>query len=211
MAQPTISILDANSASKSMETWTDAASINVPAHSLDTSLPHYRASANFTPFATAALTVIKLTGSATKAVRVTRVAVGGVSTALSTSVFKLIRVSAIGAGGTLVSPTIAKLDTAAGAATAVASHYTTAANAADTTTEGPLLHANVFTSTVTTPTVAYVEQHVLFPEKAGSGLSGQAIVLRGTSEILAVTNVAPANLAAGTVLNYTIEWREDAS
>jgi len=211
MAFLPVTILDGNSASKSMGAFQDASSVNFPAYTLDTTMPHYRASANFTPAATSALTVIKLTGSASKTVRVTRVAVGGVSTALSTSVFKLIRVSAIGAGGTLVSPTIAKLDTGAGAATAVASHYTTAANAADTTAEGPLLHSNVFTSTVTTPTVAYIEQQVLFPEKAASALGGQCIVLRGTSQILAVTNVAPANLAAGTVLNYTIEWREDDS
>lgn len=211
MAFTPVVVKDGNNASQSMGAFQDAASINYPAYTLDSTMPHYRASGNFTPFATAALTVIKLTGSASKTVRVTRVAIGGVSTALSSSVFKLIRVSAIGAGGTGVNPTIAKLDTTAGAATAVATHYTTAANAADTTSEGALLHANVFTTTVTTPTVAYVEQHVLFPEKAGSAMGGQCIVLRGTSEILAITNVAPANLGAGTVLNYSIEWREDAS
>lgn len=211
MAYTPVVILDGNNASKSMGAFQDASSVNYPSYTLDSNMPHYRASANFTPTATAALTVIKITGSASKTVRVTRVCVGGVSTALSTSVFKLIRVSAIGAGGTAVNPTIAKLDTGAGAATAVPTHYTTAANAADTTSEGPLLHANVFTSTVTTPTVAYIEQNVLFPERGAPSLGGQCIVLRGTSEILAVTNVAPANLAAGTVLNYTIEWREDAS
>lgn len=211
MAYTPVVARDGNNAAQSMGAFQDASSVNYPAVVLDSNMPHYRASANFTPFATAALTVVKLTGSASKTVRVTRVAIGGVSTALSVSVFKLIRVSAIGAGGTLVSPTIAKLDTGAAAATAVASHYTTAANAADTTAEGPLLHANVFTSTVTTPTVAYSDQQVLFPEKGASALGGHCIVLRGTSEILAITNVAPANLAAGTVLNYTIEWREDAS
>lgn len=211
MAQPTITILDGNNAAKSMETWTDAAGINVEAVSLDTSLPHYRASANFTPTATAALTVAALKGSASKTVRVTRISVGGVSTALSASVFKLIRVSALGAGGTVVTPTVAKLDTASGAATAVAEVYTTTAKAADTTAEGALAHFNVFTSTVTTPTVAYIEQQTIFPEKGASSLGGQAIVLRGTSEILALTNVTPANLGAGTVLNLTIEWREDAS
>jgi hypothetical protein len=67
----------------------------------------------------------------------------------------------------------------------------------------------VFTTTVTTPTVAYVKQGILFPEEGSP--AGQSIVLRGTSEILCVTNSTPANLGAGTVLAYTIEWREDAS
>jgi hypothetical protein len=211
MAFTPVTILDGNSASKSMGAFQDASSVNYPAYSLDSNMPHYRASASFTPFATAALTVVKLTGSATKTVRVTRVAIGGNSTALASVAFKLIRVSAIGAGGTAVNPTIAKLDTGAANATAVATHYTTAANAADTTTEGSLATFQLFTTTVSVPTVAYNEQMVVFPERGASAMGGQCIVLRGTSEILAITNINGGNLAAGTVLQYSIEWREDAS
>jgi hypothetical protein len=40
---------------------------------------------------------------------------------------------------------------------------------------------------------------------------GQAIVLRGTAQYLEVQNVLAANLAAGTVLCYFLEWEEDAS
>jgi hypothetical protein len=205
----TVNILDANSAVQSMTNNANAAGVKTPVWSLDGSLATYRASANFTPTATAALTVAALKGSASKTVHVTRVCVGGVSTALSASVFKLIRVSALGAGGTVGTATVAKLDTASAAATAVFESYTATAKAADTTAEGPLLHANVFTSTVTTPTVAYVEQGVLFPERASAGFGGQSIILRGASEILAITNVTPANLAAGTVLNITVEWWEE--
>ena len=68
----------------------------------------------------------------------------------------------------------------------------------------------ITTSTVTTPTVSGGGQpQYLFPE-AGA-LIGQAIVLRGTADFLEIQNVAPANLAAGTVLAYSIEWSEDAS
>lgn len=208
MAMSPVTILNGNSASASMSAWQDASSVNYPVFSQDTAIPHYRASANFTPTATAALTVASLKGSASKTVHVTRVCLGGVSTALSVSVWKLIRVSALGAGGTVVTPTVAKLDTAAGAATAVAEVYTTTAKVADTTAEGPLCHANVFTSTVTTPTVAMLEQCILFPERGSTSMSNQSIVLRGVSEFLAITNVAPANLGAGTVLNVTIEWAE---
>ncbi len=211
MAFAPVTILDGNSASKSMGAFQDASSVNYPAYSLDSNMPHYRASATFTPFATAALTIIKLTGSATKTVRVTRVLVGGTATGMAAPIMKLIRVSAIGAGGTAVNPTVAKLDSSVGAATAVATHYTTAANAADTTSEGPLGHYIVGMSITAVPTTNWSEQLVMFPERGGSALGGQAIVLRGTSEILAVTNVSPANMAAGTAVTYSIEWREDAS
>lgn len=211
MAYAPMTVLDGNGASKSMGAFQDANSVNYPAYTLDSMMPHYRASGTFTPFATAALTIIKLTGSATKTVRVTRVLVGGTATGMASPVFKLIRVSAIGAGGTAVSPTVAKLDTGSGAATAVATHYTTAANAADTTAEGALGHYIVGMSITAVPTTNWSEQLVLFPERGGGALGGQCITLRGTSEILAVTNVAPANMASGTVVTYSIEWREDAS
>lgn len=208
MAMSAVTVLNGNSASTSMAAWQDASSVNYPVFSLDSAIPHYRASATFTPFVTAALTIIKLTGSATKTVHVSRILVGGTATGMAAPIFKLIRVSAIGAGGTAVSPTVAKLDTGAAAATAVATHYTTAANAADTTSEGSLSHAIVGMSITAVPTTNWSEQLVLFPERGGSALGGQTIVLRGTSEILAVTNVSPANMAAGTAVTYAIEWSE---
>ena len=63
---------------------------------------------------------------------------------------------------------------------------------------------------VTTPATGYTDSNVvMFPE--GGAPIGQAIVLRGTSDILECQNVTPANLGAGTVLSYTVEWIEDAS
>ncbi len=201
---------DGNNAAQNMAAFQDAAGINYAGISLDSSSQTYRASANFTPQATAAITLVSITGSATKTVRIKRITMGGVSTALSSSVFQLLRTSVLGAGGTTVSPTIGKDDSASATATALVSHYTATLKATGTAVGGPLATQLIFTGTVTTPTVGnFGGPQVIFPE--GGTPAGQAIVLRGTSDILEIQNVTPTNLGAGTVLNYTIEWVEDAS
>lgn len=209
MATPSVSVRDGSGTAQSFAVLQDAASIERSVISLDTpGVQAYRASANFTPTATGAVTMITITGSATKTVRVKRIAISGVSTALSASVFQLVRVAALGAGGTLVAPTVAKLDTASAAATAVVNHWTTTLKATGTGAGGPISMWQQNTSTVTTPTVAVLATQTVFPE---NGQAGQAIVLRGIAEILEVQNVTPANLGAGTVLAYVVEWEEDAS
>lgn len=200
---------DGNNAAQNMAALQDLAGVNYPQVGSDSTQQTYRAAGSFTPLVTAALTIISLKGSATKTVRVKRILLGGTATALSNTLFKLIRVSAIGAGGTGVNPTIAKNDTRSAAATAVATHYTTAANAADTTAEGPLSCFNLFQSTVTTPTVAFCEPQVVYPERGAPG--GQSIILNGVAEFLAITNFNGGNMAAGSIIQYAIEWVEDAS
>jgi hypothetical protein len=218
MALTPLVVRDGNNvaANQEMLQGVSGAGNNIPVVSLDSTRVTYRASANFTPQPTAAVTVITITGSATKTVRIKRVMMGGVSTAVSISVWALQRTSALGAGGTLVAPTVALLDRGASAsyaaATAVVNHWTTTLKAAGTTTSmgGPITTRSVGTNVVTTPATAWIEPFApLFPE-AGMPV-GSAIVLRGTSEILEVQNVAPANLGAGTVLSYMIEWEEDNS
>jgi hypothetical protein len=206
-----ISVADKNGTAQSFATLTDPASIQRSVISIDTpGVAAYRASANFTPTATSAVTMISAQGSATKTVRVKKVGISGVSTALSASVFQLQRTSALGAGGTTVTPTVAKLDSGTvAAATAVVSHYTTTLKAAGTGVGGPISMWQQFTSTVTTPTVAMLPTQPVFPE--ASSPAGSAIVLRGTADFLEVQNVTPANLGAGTVLAYFVEWEEDAS
>lgn len=203
---------DGNNAAQSMGALQDASGVNYASMVTDTNQAVYRASANFTPFATAAVALVSIKGSASKTVRIRRITIGGVSTALSASVFQLLRTSTVGAGGTIVAPTVAKMDTiaAAAAATAVVQHYTTAAQTTGAANGGPLATQLVTTGTVTTPTVALAGvPQVLFPE--GGAPIGQSIVLRGVADILEIQNVAPANLAAGTVLTYSVEWTEDAS
>lgn len=200
---------DGNNAAQSMAALQDAAGINMAIMSLDSSRATYRFSGSFTPQATAGVTVISIQGSASKTVRVKRIMVGGVATALSDTLFQLQRTSALGAGGTTVNPTAAKLDTSAATATAVVAHYTTSLKAAGTAVGGPLATVRLFQDTVTTPTVASREATMFFPERGAP--IGQAIVLRGTAEFLEIQNINAGNLAAGSVLDYVIELEEDAS
>jgi hypothetical protein len=208
MAVPSVTILDGNSAAKTMSVLQDAASNNIPSQTADCGQQTFRASATFTPYATSAIALFQIKGSATKTVRVKRVLVSGAATALADTLFRMTLLSASGTGGTAVTPTIAKLDSASSTATAVVTHWTTAAQSAGTVTS-VLSHWRQFIATVTTPATAYTNpQQVVFPE---AGMLGQAIVLRGTSEFLQVENLNGGNLGAATVLEYVIEWVEDAS
>lgn len=206
-----LAVKDANSVSQNLAVLQDPALFLRPANSLDApGEAVYRASANFTPQATAGVTIITITGSTTKTIRIRRILLAGVSTALSGSVFALQRTSALGVGGTLVAPSIAKVDSGTvNAASAVVNHWTTTLKAAGTPVGGPLSTFQFVSNTVTTPTVGFAGQVAAFPE---FGVPvGQAIVLRGTSDFLEVQNVTPTNLGAGTVISYMIEWAEDQS
>ena len=206
----TITVRDGNNAAQTVASLPDLAGNQASVISLDSGRQVYRASANFTPQPTAAITIISIQGSATKTVRVKRVFLGGVSTAVSSSVYQLVRTTALGAGGTTVTPTVALMDTGSAAATAVVQHYTTTLKATGTGAGGPIVTRQVGTNVVTTPATAWIEPIApLFPE-AGMPV-GQAIVLRGVAQFLEVQNLTPTNLGAGTVLSYIIEWEEDAS
>lgn len=205
-----IAVKDGNNAAQTIPTFDDLAGNKASAVSLDSGRQVYRASANFTPQATAAITIISIQGSATRTVRVKRVFLGGVSTAVSASVFQLVRTTALGVGGTTVNPTVALMDTGSAAATAVVAHYTATLKATGTGAGGPIVTRQVGTNVVTTPATAWIEPIApLFPE-AGMPV-GQAIVLRGAAQFLEVQNLTPTNLGAGTVLSYIIEWEEDGS
>lgn len=211
MAFTAVVARDGNNASQSMAAWQDLVnSANYPIVSLDTAQSHYRAAASFTPQATAAVTLISVQGSATRTIRIKRIMLGGVATALSDTLFTMRKVSALGAGGTTVAPTIAEMDSSSAAATAVVQHYTTTLKAAGTDIDGPLSFWRQFQATVTTPATAYTHPHsaLVFPE---GGIMSQAIVLRGTGQYLEIQNANAGNLAAGSVLDYAIEWIEDAS
>jgi hypothetical protein len=206
-----VTILDGAGSSKTLGTATDPAGVQRYQFTLDQAgVAAYRAAATFTPQATAAVTLITVTGSATKTVRITKIAVGGVSTANATVPIQVIRSTALGAGGTVVSPTPGKLDSGTVAsATAVVSHYTTTLKAAGTSTSiGPLIVTRLYTQVVTTPTLSPT-MNLVFPEFGGP--LNQGIVLRGTSDFLEIQNTNAGNLSAATVLDYIIEWTEDGS
>ncbi len=210
-APQTLTIKDGNATSQSMAVLQDAAGNNRTIVDVATAgVSAFRFSANFTPQATNAVTLISIQGSATKTVRVKRIWIGGVSTAVSQSIYQLVRTSALGAGGTTVSPTAAKMDSSNAAATAVVSHYTTTLKATGTAVGGPISMSNVQTGVVTTPaTLALGFGQYIFPESGV--LAGPPLVLRGTADYIEVQNVTPASLGAGTVLFYSIELEEDNS
>lgn len=209
MAITPIIVRDGNNAAQSMSALQDGAGYNSTTVSLDTGRATYRAAGNFTPQATGAVTLISIQGSATKTVRIKRIGVGGVATANVQQIFQLLKTSALGAGGTAVAPTVTPLDSASPAGTAVVQHYTTTLKATGTAIGGPLTMANVQLSVTAVPTVGVLPVTQMFPEFGAP--VGQAIVLRGTSQYLEVQNVLAANLGAGSVLCYFIEWEEDNS
>ncbi len=214
MAQGTIAVKDGNGAAQTVATFPDLAGNIYSGVSLDSSRQVYRCSALFTPFATAPVTYISVVGSATRTVRISRLGVWVVATANASVGLTLARGTALGTGGTAVSPTISKLDSLSAAATAIVKHYTTAAQSAATGS------TNLSTSNVTGNLVAETVQifapsalNILFPE--GGSPIGQSIVLRGTSEILEVqVNLGQSGGANGPPamqMGYFCEWSEDAS
>jgi len=208
MAFTPIVARDGNNASQSMAALQDLAGVNYSQVGMDSTQQTFRASASFTPLATAALALVTIQGSASKTVRIKRLLMGGVSTALADTLFRLTRLSVIGTGGTAVAPTIAKNDTSTGTATAVVQHYTTAAQSTGTVVSA-LSHWRQFTATATTPATAYTNPtYQIFPE---CGVGGQSLVLRGVADFLQIENFNAGNLPAGTVLEYVVEWVEDAS
>lgn len=209
MATPTFNILDGGGTARAMAFLQDATSNFLPSSTVDNAQATYRAAANFTPQATAAVTMITITGSASKTIRIKRIGISGVSTGSGQQILALQRTSALGAGGTLVAPTVAKLDTNSAAASAVVNHWTTTLKAAGTPVGGPMNAQNIQTVVTAVPITSPGPTQFMFPE---NGIpTGQSIVLRGVADILEVQNIGAANLAAGTVLAYFVEWVEDAS
>jgi len=198
-------VKDAASASRNLAVNVDHAGLYVPVHSLDGCRPTYRVSAEFTPQPTAAVVLFRIQGSATKTIRIARIAVEGVSTANANVPIALQRESTAGAGGTPVTPTVAKLDPAFAAASAVVKHFTTTLVAAGTAVGGPLWSGYLTTNVVTTPTLA-APRMPIFPEV---GSQAQSIVLRGTGDYLVLSNTNAGNLSAGTKVAYSVEWIED--
>lgn len=208
MAFTPVNAKDGNGAAITVGALQDLASVNYPQVGLDSTRQTYRASASFTPFATAPFALVTIIGSASKTIRVKRIAIGGVATALADTLFRLTKTSTQGTGGTVVAPTISKMDSLSATATAVVQHYTAAAQTTGTVISTHS-HWRQFIATVTTPATAYTNPtYQVYPE---FGVGGQAMVLRGVAEALQIENFNGGNLGAATVLEYMIEWEEDAS
>lgn len=202
----TIAVKDGTGATLTGAVAADPAGVQRGIVSLDQRGPAvYRAAASFTPFGTADRTLISIKGSATKTIRVRRVVIGGTSTASGVTAGLMSRTTALGAGGSIVAPAVAKVDSGTvAAATAVVQHYTTAAQSLGT---GPTTLSFFGLSTSVATAQEPPTTQVVFPEVGGDF---QAIVLRGAADFLEIGNNA-ANVTAGAVLWYVVEWEEDAS
>lgn len=160
----------------------------------------YSAAAVGITLAALATDIFTITGSATKVVRITRIEITGSSTAGSGAVvnLQLIRRSAANTGGTSTSDTAVSHDTTDSTATATVVHYTV---------NPTLLGAAV--GTVRSSRTAFVAAGLSdVPTQWEFGnRPSKAIVLRGTSQILAL-NIGGITVTGG-VADINIEWTEE--
>ena len=163
--------------------------------------PTFRYTAvDITPVATAT-DVLVLKGSATKVIRVTRVAILGSATAASIYDLYLTKRTTANTGGTSTAPTPSKSDSLDADATATLALYTANPSALGT---GVILEANkVYLPNNATPAGAGTERQFMFGNR-----NDKAPVLRGVAESIAF-NFAGAAVPAGTSLYMLIEWTED--
>lgn len=141
--------------------------------------------------------IFTLTGSATKTVRVIEIGISGSATAAAVVAVSLIKRSSANTLGTSTSPAIVPHDSTNAAGTAVARAYTV--NATLGVTVGTLKTIRQLWDSTT-----IVSTYVLFKQDSNPG---QAIVLRGVAEVLAV-NISGVTLTGGAAAIYMV-WTEE--
>lgn len=157
---------------------------------------------DITPVATAT-DVLVLSGSASKVIRVTKVSLVGTATAASIYDHYVIKRTAANTGGTSTNVTAAQCDSNDAAQTAVLKLYTANPSALGT---GIAVEANkTYLSASATPGAAALPIVYTFGTR-----NDKAIVLRGTSESLAI-NFNGQAVPAGASLYLNIEWTEDVA
>ena len=157
---------------------------------------------DITPVATAT-DVLVLTGSATKVIRVTKVEVVGTATIASIYDHYIVKRTTANTGGTSTNVTAAKSDSADDAQTAALALYTANPSAVGT---GIAVEAHkTYLSASATPGAAALPSSYEFGVR-----NDKAIVLRGTSESLAI-NFNGQAVPTGASLYLSFEWTEDAA
>lgn len=162
----------------------------------------YSASITALASAASATDIFTITGSSTKTVRITRLEISGqATTAAAAQVVLLVR-SAANTSGTSTSPTAVPHDSNSAAATATIKAYT--ANPTTGALVGNLKAAYVFLAAPATATVASEPLFLDFGLRPS-----QAIVLRGTAQVLAI-NLNGVTVTGGA-FDINVEWTEDNS
>lgn len=149
--------------------------------------------------AAAATDVCTITGSATKTIRVTKVYLSFIATTAISVPVSLIRRSAANTGGTSAVLAATTHDTNSPAATASVVSYT-----ANPTALGALVGTVLEAGKIPAPLTGGAVQVTVL--EFGTA-SNQAIVLRGTSQILAV-NLNGTTVVGGS-LSVAIQWTEE--
>lgn len=144
--------------------------------------------------------ICTLTGSATRTIRIRRVILGGIATAVSSFPIALVKRSAANTGGSIAAGTEVGYDSQLGTASAVAVSYT-ANPAALGTSVGVLADPMVTFNNATTGISGGSFTEYKFGELGGP------VVLRGTGQVFAVNGNAVT--ITGGLLSCTIEWTED--
>jgi hypothetical protein len=205
MAITPVAIKDANSSSKNMAAYQDASSNNLPIHSEDSPVAHYRAATvQFTPVATPTVWAV-IQGSASKTIRIKKIRVTGLATAAGTMDVTLNKRSSAGTAGSavLTALTGVPLDSTNAAASAVISTVGTANYGTPGTLTGMIGAGRLcLTADGTGVNVTPVVWEF--------GFGDQALVLRGTSQFVTIDGNGDA-LPSGAKFDVEIEWAEDAS
>lgn len=186
-------------------THTDLAGTSGIYTSSDGAKPTYRA-AGFGQvlYSTAAAVVLEIVGSATRTVRVKRIALWlAGNTGKFYADLTLLRATTVSGTGVAVVPVIGKHDTMSPTATAVINNYVAAATSG---TGAAVLGGTVLYGGVSTATF-------IGAPPAGWNFSkqqDQALVLRGAADVIQIYNNT-LSFTGSPVYGFEVEWEEDLS
>lgn len=157
-------------------------------------------SATISNLAVAALAtdIFTIAGSATKTIRITKIAINGIQATAGQASIVLLKRSTADTAGTSTAPTKVPYDSTNAAATATVAAYT-----ANPTT-GTLV-GNIFNQRIFLPAAASTSDAQGFAMEIGN-FGQQQMALRGAAEQFAV-NLAGVTITGGSV-NISIEWTE---
>jgi hypothetical protein len=164
----------------------------------------YSAAASSLTVAASATDIFTITGSASRTVRILRISLSAWKTAVSSEQILLIKRSTANSGGTSATLTAVPHDSTNAAATATVRSYT--ANPTLGTAVGTIRSVKLPVPTQT-PSNAQSQTGYSVKEWEFGKHSGQAVVLRGTSEVLAVN--LNAVTVAGSNFSIDVEFTEE--
>ena len=209
-----IALKDGASASASVATLTDPASLQTPIHSLDRAgAAVYRASIAYSLGVATPTAIVVMQGSATKTIRITGIKVEGWSTTAGVMKMKVSRRTTAGTVGSAVLtaiPTQGKNDSGTVASPTLTISTVGTANYTTLGTLSAILDTGVAAFNL----AAQVSNSRPYIPVACGAWGAQAFVLRGTSDWLTLDGGADGGgdaVPAGGIANITVEWVEDAS